>query len=63
MAVMSRTTELMYKAVSVVEAATGRNRQALELEFLDDHVAFYRKYEEHLRKLPDADRKALQGSR
>jgi hypothetical protein len=59
---MSRLTELMHKAVSVVEAATRRDRQALELEFLDDRGAFYRKYEEHLRKLPDADKKALAGS-
>jgi hypothetical protein len=29
------------------------------MEFLDDRVAFYRKYEEHLRKLPEADKKAL----
>lgn len=56
---MTRMTELMHKAVGVVEAATRRDRRALELEFLDDRAAFYRKYEEHLRKLPEADKKAL----
>jgi len=60
---MSSTTELMYKAVGIVEAATRRDRKALEMEFLDDRVAFYHKYEEHLRKLPEADRRALSGSR
>jgi hypothetical protein len=53
--------ELMYKAVTVVAAASGRDRQALELEFLDDHEAFFRKYEEYLRKLPEEDKKALRG--
>jgi len=59
---MSRMTELMNKAVGVVEAATRRDRRALELEFLDDRAAFYRKYEEHLRKLPEEDKKILRGS-
>jgi hypothetical protein len=56
---MSKITELMHKAVGVVEAATRRERRVLELEFLDDRVAFYRKYEEHLRKLPEEDKRAL----
>lgn len=56
---MNKMTELMHKVVSVVEAATRRDRRALEAEFLDDRAAFYRKYEEHLRKLPVEDRKAL----
>ncbi len=60
---MSKTTELMNKVVTVVEAATRRDRQALEMEFLDDRAAFYRKYEEYLRKLPDEDKRALTGSR
>jgi phosphoserine phosphatase len=59
---MTKMTELMKKAVGVVEAATRRDRRALEMEFLDDRAAFYRKYEEHLRKLPDEDKKALRGS-
>ena len=58
---MVRMTEVMYKAVSIVAAASGRDRRALELEFLDDHRAFFRKYEEHLRKLPDEDKKSLRG--
>ncbi len=60
---MSVMTELMNKAVSMVEAATRRDRRALEMEFLDDRAAFYRKYEEHLRKLPEEDKRALLGSR
>lgn len=56
---MSRMSELMKKAVGVVESATQRDRQALEMEFLDDRVAFYRKYEEYLRRLPEEDKKAL----
>ena len=55
----SRMTELMHKAVSVVETATRRDRRVLEQEFLDDRAAFYRKYEEYLRKLPEEDKKAL----
>jgi hypothetical protein len=56
---MNKMVELMHKAVGVVEAATRRDRNSLEQEFLNDRAAFYRKYEEHLRKLPEADRKAL----
>jgi hypothetical protein len=59
---MSKMTELMKKAVGVVEAATRRDRRALELEFLDDRAAFYMKYEEHLRKLPEDEKKMLRGS-
>ncbi|MCK6459296.1 MAG: hypothetical protein L6Q95_05320 [Planctomycetes bacterium] len=60
---MSKATELMHKAVGVVEAATRRDRRSLEMEYLDDRAAFYLKYEEHLRKLPEEDKKALRGSR
>ena len=56
---MSKMSDLMNKAVIVVEAATRRDRRALEMEFLDDRVAFYRKYEEYLRKMPEEDKKAL----
>ncbi len=56
---MSKMSELMNKAVTVVEVATRRDRRALEMEFLDDRGAFYRKYEEYLRKLPEEDKKAL----
>jgi hypothetical protein len=58
---MKHLKELMYKAVSVVAAASGRDRGVLELEFLDDHAAFYRKYEEYLRALPEEDKNALRG--
>jgi len=60
---MNRTSELMNKVVTVVEAATRRDRRALEQEFLDDRAAFYRKYEEYLRRLPDEDKRALSGAR
>lgn len=60
---MSNARELMQKAVAIVEAATRRDRRALELEYLDDRAGFYRKYEEYLRKLPDEDKRALGGSR
>ena len=60
---MSKITEVMHKAVSMVEAATRRDRRALEAEFLDDRAAFYRKYEEHLRKLPDEDKRAFGAAR
>lgn len=60
---MSKATELMHKAVAVVEAATRRDRRALEMEYLDDRASFFRKYEEHLRKLSDEDKRALRGSR
>ena len=56
---MSKISELMHKAVGVVEAATRRDRKALEMEFLDDRVGFYRKYEEYLKKMPEEDKKAL----
>jgi hypothetical protein len=56
---MNKITELMHKAVGVVETATKRDRRALEMEFLDDRVGFYRKYEEHLKKMPEEEKKAL----
>jgi hypothetical protein len=56
---MSKIGELMHKVVGVVETATKRDRRALEMEFLDDRAAFYRKYEEYLRRLPDEEKKAL----
>jgi len=58
---MSRMSDLMYKAVSVVAAATGRSRDGLQQEFLDDRAAFYNKYEEHLRKLTREEKDALRG--
>jgi hypothetical protein len=60
---MSKARELMQKAVGIVEAATRRDRRALEMEYLDDRAAFYRKYEEHLRKLPEEDKRALSAAR
>jgi hypothetical protein len=60
---MGSARELMQKVVAIVEAATRRERRALEMEYLDDRAAFYRKYEEHLRKLPDDDKRAMSGAR
>lgn len=60
---MSKMSDLMYKAVSVVAAASGRSRDSLQQEFLDDRAAFYRHYEEYLQKLTQEEKDALRGGR